>query len=352
MLAEEQAALRRVATVVARGAAPEAVFEAVIAEVGLLLPVEYAHMGRYEPDGSLLIVASAGREGPMFPVGARLILDGQNLGSVVAETSRPAQIDSWADASGPIAIALRERGVRWSVGTPIIVEGHLWGMIAAGSIVEQRLLPDTEGRLAAFTELLAMAVANAESRAGLARLAEEQTALRRVATLVAEGAPPKELFAAVTDEVGRLLAVDVVGLGRYEADGTVTTVAAWGGAAARFPVGGRPTLGGKNLVTTIFQTGRPARIDYYADTTGAFGMAARDMGLRSSVGTPVLVEARIWGVMVAGSASGQLPTDTEARLTSFTELVATAIANAESRAAVAASRARVIAAADESRRQI
>jgi signal transduction histidine kinase len=210
---------------------------------------------------------------------------------------------------------------------------------------------DTEARLTQFTELLATAVANAESRAGLARLAEEQAALRRVATLVARGTRPDEVFAAVTNEVGRLLAVDLANLCRYESDGTLTFVASSG---ERFPVGSRWPLGGhKNLATLVFETGRPARIDNYADATGPLADDIREQGVRSAVGTPIIVEGRLWGFMAAASSQEPpLPADTEARLASFTELVATAIANAESRAALAASRARIVAAADESRRRI
>jgi signal transduction histidine kinase len=166
-LAEEQAALRRVATLVARGVRPEAVFAAVTEEIGKLLPVEYAHMGRYERD-AIVFVGTWGRTGPVFPIGTGMSLGGRNVPTIVFETGRPARVDLDVDGSGPLAVALRERGVRWSVGTPIMVEGHVWGLMAAGTIVEQRLLPDTEGRLAQFTELLATAIANAESRAELA----------------------------------------------------------------------------------------------------------------------------------------------------------------------------------------
>jgi signal transduction histidine kinase len=223
--------------------------------------------------------------------------------------------------------------------------------MAAGSILGQRLPADTEARLASFTELLATAIANAESRAELARLAEEQAALRRVATLVARGTPPKEVFAAVTGVACRLLSVEYVALGRYER-GAAFTVAAWSGEFVP-PAGGRWTLGGKNVATLVFDTGRPARVDNYADASGPIGVAVREWGSRSAVGTPIIVEGRLWGVMIARSRPEQpLPTDTEARLASFTELVATAIANTESRAALAASRARIVAAADETRRRI
>src|SRR2546421_385511 len=85
--------------------------------------------------------------------------------------------------------ALRGAGWRSGVGAPVIVEGRLWGVVAVAS--SDRALPlDTEGRLSEFTQLAATAIANAESREQLRQLAEEQAALRRVATLVAQGAPP------------------------------------------------------------------------------------------------------------------------------------------------------------------
>jgi signal transduction histidine kinase len=185
-----------------------------------------------------------------------------------------------------------------------------------------------------------------------ARLAEEQAALRRVATLVARGSPTEELFAAVIDGVGRVFPVDNMGMARFDPDDMMTTVAISRGLEGRFPVGGRWPLGGTNVSTIVAQTGRSARIDDYADASGQLGVAMREGGLRSSVGAPIVVEGRLWGVLTATSMDRQLPTDTEARLASFTELMATAIANAEGRAALAASRARVVAASDETRKRI
>jgi signal transduction histidine kinase len=352
-LAGEQAALRRVATLVAGGAAPEEVFAAVTKEIGQLLPVDHAHLGRYESDGTMTYLAAWGRATDGFPVGTRLDLGGTNLSTIVAETGRPARIESYAYASGPIGVTGRKTGFHSAVGTPIIVQGRLWGMMGAGLTLEQPLPANAEARLASFTELLATAIANAESRAGLARLAEEQAALRRVATLVARGTAPEDVFAAVTEEVGQLLPVDIAHLGRYEPDGMLSFVAAWGRSSDRFPFDGRRSLGGKNLSTIVFETGRPARIDNYADASGPVGVAARETGFRSAVATPIIVEASLWGVMIAGSSGAEpLPADTEARLADFTELLATAIANAESRADLAASRARIVAAADETRRRI
>src|SRR4051794_10151462 len=266
-LAAEQAALRRVAALVARGAAPEEGFAAVLEEVGRLLSVDYVHMGRYEPDDTLAVVASWGDAGP--DVGGTT-LGGKNLGTIVFETGRSARIDSYADASGPIGVAARETGVRSAVGTPITVEGRLWGAMIAGSCGEA-LAADAQERLASFTELLATTIANAESRAGVTRLAADQAALRRVATLVARGVPPEEVFAAVVQEVGRLLPVDFADLGRCEPDGTITFLAAWGKTRAVFPIGARLRLGGKNATTLVAQTVGPVRVESYADASGEIG---------------------------------------------------------------------------------
>jgi signal transduction histidine kinase len=184
-------------------------------------------------------------------------------------------------------------------------------------------------------------------------LAEEQTALRRVATLVARGAAPGAVFAAVTEEIGQLLAVSSAAMGRYDPEGTVTSVGAWGTAVDNFPVGRCGIPRGTNLLTTVFMTGRAARMDDYADASGPLGVAARKAGFRSAVGMPIIVEGQPWGVVIVAVTGEQLlPADTEERLASFTELVATAIANAGTRAELAASRARVVAAADDTRRRI
>ena len=194
----------------------------------------------------------------------------------------------------------------------------------------------------------------------LARLAEEQassrrveTALRRVATLVARASPAEELFAAVTEEVGRLLGADFARLARYEPADALTFVAAWSRTGEHFPVGSRWALIGEdNIGVLVLRAGR-ARIDDFAGISGPLAADARERGVRSAAGAPIIVEGRIWGVIFAGSNLKQpLLPDTEARLASVTELVATAIANEEHLAQLTASRARVVATADETRRRI
>ena len=275
----------------------------------------------------------------------------------VRRTGRAARVDDYRDVPGA-EVRLRE-GILSSVAVPIYVNGRLWGMIAVGS--GQAPPPDTEQRMSEFTDLVATAVANAQNRAALetsrdelARLLAEQAALRRVATLVARGIDPIEIFSAVAEEAGQLLQVGQTNMIHYESDATSTVVASWRRTGKAIPsVGDRQRLGEKNLTTLISQTRRPARIDSYADASGGPAVAAREAGFRSAAGTPVIVQSRLWGAMIASSVDEHsLPLDTEARLASFTELVATAIANAENFAELTASRARVVAAADETRRRI
>ena len=352
-MAEEQAALRRVATLVARGTPPEELFAAVVEELGRVLPAEDMGMARYESDGTMTTVAISSGLADSFPVGGRWPLGGKNVSTIVAQSGRPARIDNYGDAFGQLGVAMRDQGLRSAIGAPIVVEGRVWGVMTAAS-TEQPLPTDSEARLASFTELVATAIANAESRAGLVRLAEEQAALQRVATLVARGTRPEEVFAAVLDEVGRLLSVDLASLVRYEPDGSLSFVAAWGKAREHFPVGSRRMLGGNNLGTMVFETGRSARLDNYGDSaSGPIGVGARVVGINSSLATPIMVENRLWGLIAAGSTSERpLPADTDARLASFTELVATAISNSEARTELAASRARIVAAADDERRRV
>ncbi|MDT4969924.1 MAG: hypothetical protein QOG22_67 [Pseudonocardiales bacterium] len=355
MLADEQAALRRVATLVARGTSPEKVFAAVVEEAGRLVGSHLAGMARYDSDDAMTLLATWAADGEHPLVPGPWPIEGGDLASTISKTGGPVRIDEYDSVPGRVAAFVREKfGVGSSVGSPIVVEGRVWGALIVHSMRTDRPFPrDTESRLTGFTELVVVAIANAESRAELARLADEQAALRRVATLVARGVPPEELFAAVTEEAGRVLSVEYAALSRYEPDRGVTVVAVWGRTGHNVPVGNRLIVGGNNVGTLVFETGRPARIDNYADAFGPLGDLARGEGVGAAVGTPIIVEGRLWGVMATYSAPGQpLPADTEARLANFTELLATAIANAESRAALAASRARIVAAADEARRRI
>jgi signal transduction histidine kinase len=347
----EQAALRRVATLVARAASPAEVLTAVTEEAGRLLGASYTTMARYEPDGTTTVVGAWSSTVAAFPVGTRWSLGGRNVSTMVSQTGEAARIDDYASASGPIADAARELGLRASVGVPVSVEGGIWGLMTVASRGEP-LPAGTETWLAGFTELAATAIASAQARLELRGFAEEQAALRRVATLVAEAAPPAQVLAAVTEEAGRLLYAGHAAMGRYGPDDTITAVAAWDSAGAAFPVGTRWSLGGQDLHTMVLRTGRPARIDDYARASGPVAEVVRELGLCAEVGVPVSVEGRLWGVVVVDSRAGPLPAGTEAQLAGFTELAATAIANAEAQDALTASRARIVAASDAARRRV
>jgi signal transduction histidine kinase len=191
------------------------------------------------------------------------------------------------------------------------------------------------------------------SRVELSRLAEEQAVLRRVAALVARGAPPAEVFEVVTGEVGRLIAADAAGLSRYETDGMIASLGSWSRTGRDLPAGTRFPLVPGTVAWSVFEQRRPGRIDNYEGVRGSAPAAAREAGWRSSVGTPIVVEGRLWGVLaVASKTERPLPLDTERRLAEFAELVTTAIANAETRAELHASRARIVATADATRRRI
>jgi len=345
----ERAALRRVATL-ARVGTPEEVFAAVTEEAGRLLGADLAIMSRYDPDGVRTVVGTWSSTGAAFPIGDRIRLGGRNVPTLVFETQRAARIDYHDNASGPAAEAAWAFGIRATVGVPVSVEGRLWGLMAVGSRTEP-LPADTEARLAVFTELAATAVANAEARKELRGYAEEQAALRRVATLVARGAPPMEVAAAITEEAGRLLRADYATMARYGPDGTIRVAATWDSADVAHPVSARWSPGGHNLHTMIFQTGQPARMDDVGSMSGPAAEVSRELYLRAGVGVPVSVEGRLWGVMIVASRTGPLPHGTEARLAGFTELAGTAIANAAAQIALTASRARIVATADATRRR-
>ncbi len=300
----EQTGLRRVATLVARGISQDELFAAVNEEIARLVSADLTALLRFEPGGDVTLVAvSAGGRGP-FPVGARRAADALLL--ELAGSGRARRIGEQELARVRTFADVAERlGIRTAVGVPVLVGGRVWGASFVAAADPAAFPPDTEDRIAGFAELVATAIANAQARSQLAQVAEEQRALRQVATLAACGASQSELFAAVAQQASRVLGGPPAALLRYEPEGDAVVVAASGGPAEpgmHVPVGG---------------------------------------------GAPIVVAGVPWGAIVATSDD-----ETEDRLAKFAALVATAIGNAESGAELSASRARAVAAADDSRHRI
>jgi signal transduction histidine kinase len=183
------------------------------------------------------------------------------------------------------------------------------------------------------------------------RLAEEQGALRRVATAVAHGAAPADVFAVLAREFAQLLHVPLIEMVRFDPGATGFVVGAFGDHP--FPVGTSWPLDVPSVMGAVYETGRPARIDDYPGLTGVVAEVATGARFRSAVGVPIVVAGRTWGVTIAITTGDDvLPEGTERRLADFTDLVAAAIANTEARAELLASRARIVTAADQGRAKL
>jgi signal transduction histidine kinase len=362
VLADQQAALRRVATLVARGGSPVEVFSAVAEEMARCLGVVHTTVSRYDADDTLVPLAVY-HEGRLrtLPEGLRLTLAGDNVAARVLRAGGPARMDSHEHAPGAHAERIREIGVRSAVGVPITVDESVWGAAIAGSAAPEPLPPDTEARIGDFSDLVATAIANAATRAELQAsrdelqvLADQQAALRRVATLVARGVSPSEVFSAVAAELARVLAVQHASVWRYEPGGAATLLAASDEPGAKkMPVGDRFSLEGDNLAAMVLHTGRPARMDSLDEAAGSAAARIRELGIRAAVAAPIIVDGHLWGVAsVALLRPEPLPPDTETRVCDFADLVATAIANAQTHTELTASRKRIVAAADGARRRI
>jgi signal transduction histidine kinase len=349
----EQAALRRVATQIAQGATPSEVFAHVAAEVGEALGVALISVVRYDEHGRAIQVGAFGRENP-FPVGTAWVLDETSVSGQVWRTRQAARVDDYDEVPGPIAATLaRSAKIRSAIGVPVVVGGRIWGVMMALSSERVPLPQDAEERLGSFTELVATAISSAQVRDDLQRLADEQAALRRVATLVAEGSPAASIFDAVCEETGRLIGASIVNLAHFTADDFNLTMSGWSEKQRHVPTGTRLPLREGTINSLVRRTGKPGRVDSYDGLPGELAQQLRELGIRSEVGAPVVVDGRVWGALIAGTdADDPLPPETEERVASFAELVGTAISNATTHAELMASRARIVAAADEARRKL
>jgi PAS domain S-box-containing protein len=352
VVADEQAALRRVATLVAGGAPQAEVFAVVAREVAGCLELPLISVVRFETGGTATHVGVWGHQNP-HPVGTTWQLDEHGAAGIVYHSGRSARVE-YEHVPGEIAAKLaRDAGIRSAVAVPIVVNGRAWGAMMALSTADTPQPASTEARLASFTELVATAIANAEAREELQQLADEQAALREVATLVAQGAEPRAVFDAVCVATGRLIGAASVNLAQFTADEHNLTMAGWSQRGTHVPPGTRLPLEGDSINALVRQTQAPGRVDSYQGLPGRLAARLRELGIRSEVGAPVIVDGRVWGALIAGTDHPEpLPPGAEWRLASFAELIGTAVSNATARSDLIASRARIVTASDAARQRV
>ncbi|HET9119959.1 MAG TPA: GAF domain-containing protein, partial [Solirubrobacterales bacterium] len=329
-LADEQAALRRVATLVAQGVTAPRLMAAVAEEAGTLLGVDGAWIEFYEGD-EVVTAAEWSRPGKQPPTFDRVKVEEAPVAAAVRRSGRVVRIDDF-ESLQPSTVFADSARVMSLVGAPITVESEQWGLMLAWS-QESPLPADAESHLTAFTELVATAIANSDARATVSRLADQQAAMRRVATLVAEGVAAPRLFGAVAEEAGKLLEVDGARIATYEGEDVVNS-AEWSKPGHDAPTFDRVRIDEAPTAAEVRRTGRVVRFDDFERVQGATVFADQPR-VTSLVGAPITVEGDLWGLMIAWSQGRVLADDAAAHLTQFTELVATAIANAEARRKVA-----------------
>jgi len=351
-LAEEHAALRRVATIVATRAEPEQIWRTVVAEVGELCGAARAGLARYDAEDTMTVLASWDREPPRGPLPDRWPVGGTSLFARMLRERAVVRVDDWSTVDGVLAAIVRERvSIGTSIMTPIFQDERLWGGLYVHSPVGEEFAGDAERRLAGFAELVGTALANAAARAEVRRLADEQATIRRIATLVARQTPVPEICRRVTEELGPLLGVEDVRLLRYDGD-EATVLGSWGLAAGDHPAGSTLALDGDIAVVRVRRDGRPVRLDGYDHIAGESARQGREAGLRSTVALPIFVGDRLWGALaVASPQPGRIPESVEQPITDCVDLIATAVRNAEADESLRASRQRIVAATDQARRR-
>jgi signal transduction histidine kinase/CHASE3 domain sensor protein len=349
---------------------------------------DIARAGASYIDGYSVPTVEAARRALAMPesVTSRLLAPSSNLSAILDEGRRRVddlrrQFDGFATVEHRLAVARQERADtaarRATVAATVGIAGSLLvvglftdyltrtivrpvrraatmaGRLAAGDLAVR--LPETgAAEVGALEQAFNTMGSSLETNhRDLRLLLEEQAGLRRVATLVARAVPPAELFEAVTREIAAVLEAPFTILLRGGADDMATIAARWGSLSRHLPIGHPYPLEEGDPAFVAWRTGRAVRIESYADHSGSVMATAQRLGLRYGVAAPIVVDGRLWGLVgAAWTEPGRLPDGIEGRLTQFTELVATAIGNADSRAELSASRRRVVAAADETRRQI
>jgi signal transduction histidine kinase len=350
------------------GREPPGVAIGLADELVELLQLDFAFVRLCDPDGAGAVEVTRGDAWKRFP---------QWLESHLAPSVQFPRKEIFPDVGGGLELC---RGIAIRIG----VNGE-WGVVAAASersdfptatdqlllslaanhaatafqssrLIQEQRRAEEELREARNELEMKVAERTAElrrSEAYLAQLAEEQAALRRVATLVAEGAAPTAVLDAVAAEMEGLLDADGVTLSRYEPGDEITLLAHRGSNARQVPPGTRVRHEDESVSAIVRRTERPGRMENYTGTHGAIAQLVHTLGVRASVGAPIIVDGRLWGVIIATwNGDESPPADTEERMAQFAELLDTAIANADSRDQLTASRARLLTEGDDARRRV
>src|SRR4051794_5878675 len=344
------------------GMDPPAIATGLADELMGLLELDFVFVRLCDPDGAEAAEVTRGDALKGFPkwLEGHLVRGGQLLRKeTFSEPCRGVAMQIGVNGAGGVVAAASERS-----GFPTATDELLLSLASnqaatafqGARLIQDRKRAEAELRKARNELELKVAERTAElrrSEAHLAELAGEQAALRRVATLVAHEASEAEVFTAIADGIAEVLGAEEIRMVRYEGDRNAVVVAGSGQLNEVLRVGSRHRLGSENAVSRVFRTRRPARIDDYATASGEIAERVRWGETRGVVAVPILVEGRLWGAMVTGTTGAEpFPPETESRLGQFTELMATAIANADVRDQLTASRARLLTAGDEARRRV
>jgi signal transduction histidine kinase len=340
-LLEEQAALRRVATLVASGAAETEIVSAVASEIGRLLDADTASALRWDGE-TLQVIGDWFAAERTLESGRIYTYGGDTISARVVEAGAPARVDSVDDLKSDFArTRWIELGLGASLGAPILVEGAVWGVVTVSRYAGRRCFAaGAENRLGDFAGLVAQAIANAGAQREMAALVEEQSSLRRIATLVAGGRPPREVLTEVTSQVGRLFDAHAVHVVEWQGvQDEVAVVCAW--TADPFP----PPQAGDVLhpnpqgaIISVLETG-------FAHRTAE--------GDASAIAAPLIINGTLRGTLSVHRAPDHpFPPGAEARLRSFADLAAQSISNHRAQEELRASRARIVRAGDTARERL